>query len=536
MPSWDGTAEKFEEYQVRAQIYVNGVESWKHPERISNLVQALQDTAWGVILNLSESEGENLQKTFRSFIDFLKLSCTETAGPQLGRRFKEWQKFRRLKGESMRVYCRRYRTQLGKLEASMKQVENPRQKLQELNKHINKRLKILRLKKISTPAPRKWKGKGSRKYEEEEWEDEEEGEEEEEEVDESVSATERSMSQTGSAKAEWWEKWSKEEWDEWNQKHGYDDQSGKIALLPLEELADAFAVLEQRLGTNDRDLETLKDKVAQRWRSEPLPTILAGYHLLHGANLTASERSSLIATAAMGTETETLGAVTHDQIEKSLVLTWQDSELKERDEKQKKKEGKRTHSRRAFELSASECDSEAYALSEQGSDQEEFRLETSDQTDSEQEAQLLDQLSDDDEKAALAEALIAKYDAKTQIKSARRSYAQAKATVREIKKTRRRFFPRSRNANSITAYSFQRKDKRSPLSKRLVKGSKPKPKLPCFRCGDPDHLIAQCPKPPPSNTGHYAEQSLYMMTEHHSSDEERELEKEVKRLEDEAKR
>ena len=148
VPSWDGTAEKFEEYQVRAQIYVNGGENWKQPQRISNLVQALQGTAWGVILNLSESERENLQKTFRSFIEFLKLSCTETAVPQLGRRFREWQKFRRLKGESMRVYCRRYRTQLGKLEASMRQVDNSGQKLQELKKHINARLKIVKLKKI----------------------------------------------------------------------------------------------------------------------------------------------------------------------------------------------------------------------------------------------------------------------------------------------------------------------------------------------------------------------------------------------------
>ena len=117
-----------------------------------------------------------------------------------------------------------------------------------------------------------------------------------------------------------------------------------------------------------------------------MPTILAGYHLLHGANLTTSERASLIATAAMGPETETLGAV---------ILTWQDSELKERDEKQKRKEGKRPHTRRAFELSESECDSEACKLSEQDSDQQEHAWTSNDQTDSEQEAQLLDELSDE---------------------------------------------------------------------------------------------------------------------------------------------
>ena len=438
VPSWDGNAERFEEYQVRAQIYVNGVESWRQPQRISNLVQALQGTAWGVILNLSESERENLQKTFRSYIDFLKLSCTETAVPQLGRRFREWQKFRRLKGESMRVYCRRYRTQLGKLETSMKQVENPGRKLQELTKHINKHLKLIKLKLAATPKRRNWRSRGSRVDEDE---DEEEQEAEESEEQEWTEEEEERESARGSATKEWWEKWTPQEWKEWNKKHGYEEQKDKRVLVPIEEL---------------------------------------------------TERSSLIATAAMGKQTETLGAVTHEQVEKSLILTWQDAELKERDEKQKKKEGKRAHHKRAFELSASDLESEANNLSESSSGADNTAHHLSDQSDSELEAQLLNELSDDEDRTALAEALIAKHDAKTQIKSARRSYAQAKATVREIKKTRRKFFPRNRNAHSAMANAFQRKDKRAQFPKKVIKT---KTKLPCFRCGKTDHLIADCPNP-----------------------------------------
>ena len=534
VPSWDGNAERFEEYQVRAQIYVNGVESWRQPQRISNLVQALQGTAWGVILNLSESERENLQKTFRSYIDFLKLSCTETAVPQLGRRFREWQKFRRLKGESMRVYCRRYRTQLGKLETSMKQVENPGRKLQELTKHINKHLKLIKLKLAATPKRRNWRSRGSRV---DEGEDEEEQEEEESEEQEWTEEEEERESARGSATKEWWEKWTPQEWEEWNKKHGYEEQKDKRVLVPIEELAEAFAVLEANLGSNHKDLNVLKEIVTKHWRPEPLPTILAGYHLLHGANLTATERSSLIATAAMGKQTETLGAVTHEQVEKSLILTWQDAELKERDEKQKKKEGKRAHHKRAFELSASDLESEANNLSESSSGADNTAHHMSDQSDSELEAQLLNELSDDEDRTALAEALIAKHDAKTQIKSARRSYAQAKATVREIKKTRRKFFPRNRNAHSAMANSFQRKDKRAQFPKKVIKT---KTKLPCFRCGKTDHLIADCPNPPPSNTGHYAERDLHVVLmikeEDSESEEERRLELEVKKLEEEAAR
>lgn len=32
VPSWDGSAEKFEEYHVRSEIYVHGVEAWKQPK------------------------------------------------------------------------------------------------------------------------------------------------------------------------------------------------------------------------------------------------------------------------------------------------------------------------------------------------------------------------------------------------------------------------------------------------------------------------------------------------------------------------
>ena len=124
VPSWNGKPEKFEEYRVRSEVYVRGVEAWKAPLRLSNLIQALEDDAWRVVMTLSTEDREKIQSSYKGYIDFLKEHCQETAVPELGRRLREWQKFRRSKGESMRVYCKRYRTQLGKTENSMRLVEN----------------------------------------------------------------------------------------------------------------------------------------------------------------------------------------------------------------------------------------------------------------------------------------------------------------------------------------------------------------------------------------------------------------------------
>ena len=103
VPTWNGSPERFEEYKVRSQIYVNSVESWKQPQRVANLVQSLESSAWQIIMSISEEERSALQKDFGAFIRFLQEHCQETAVPELGRRFRDWQKFKRNKGESMRV-------------------------------------------------------------------------------------------------------------------------------------------------------------------------------------------------------------------------------------------------------------------------------------------------------------------------------------------------------------------------------------------------------------------------------------------------
>ena len=121
VPIWDGSPEEWEDYQVRSGIYCRGIDKWKIGQRISTLIQSLTGKAWDSIMNLSEKERENLQVDLESFHTYLKSSCLPTAIPELGRRFREWLKFRRFRKETMRTYIRRYRLQLNKLEGSMSQ-------------------------------------------------------------------------------------------------------------------------------------------------------------------------------------------------------------------------------------------------------------------------------------------------------------------------------------------------------------------------------------------------------------------------------
>ena len=61
----------------------------------------------------------------------------------------------------MRVYCKRYRTQLGKLENSMKLVANSKSLIQVLNKNIKQQGKALKSKALLAAASTR-KGTGAR--------------------------------------------------------------------------------------------------------------------------------------------------------------------------------------------------------------------------------------------------------------------------------------------------------------------------------------------------------------------------------------
>ena len=94
-----------------------------------------------MIMNLSEEERVALQVNLKTFLDFLKENCLPTALLELGRRFREWLKFKRVKKETMRVYFKRYSHQLGKMEQCMDLV-------QDADVNFRKLMKLVKLKMV----------------------------------------------------------------------------------------------------------------------------------------------------------------------------------------------------------------------------------------------------------------------------------------------------------------------------------------------------------------------------------------------------
>ena len=526
VPIWNGSLEDWEDYTVRAGIYCRGVEGWKVGSRIANLIQSLEGKAWDAIRNLSENERISLQQNLPAFLNFLKEQCLPTAIPELGRRFKEWQKFRRLRKETMRVYIKRYRLQMNRLEMSMRTVDNGSKALDKLRRTIAVQRMLLTAVKTpsvhsrnsqetpasnrsfrtrTTPAqspsppnspprglPRNWT---SRQRQEERPDPQEEEREEEDGEWERVSQQGRNQS--------WWQGWHNQGWDwgTWRK----DESSSSVPkplekpLSPIEELAKAFAQLEIQVGMNDPVLLELQRLVAERWRENALPSILTGWHLLNGSGLNATERSAIIATASMSKrDDESLESIDLNAMEKALQLAWPDTELVERDEKVERKEDRRGKKGRAFLVDSSDSETE-----EKGYRAESKNIESDNSSDmDEQDAQLIADLSDEEERDELANAIVARSEGKRMMNQGRRTFMQAKTLIRDIRRTRGKpkFYPKPRTAHlADELINFVTKNKRTtrsssqPSRPAAHKNQKSGPKL-CFKCGLPDHEFKDCTK------------------------------------------
>ena len=137
----------------------------------------------------------------------------------------------------------------------------------------------------------------------------------------------------------------------------------------------------------------------------------------------------------------------------------------ERDEKADRKEGKRPHKPRAFGLEDTSEEDNPAENSEQeenamaAANEPELNSDSSENGDAD--GELLATLSDEEDRETFAQALLAVDLAKKQIKVHRRNFAQAKAVVREIRKSR---FPRkpSNAANTLNLQKPFRKPSRKP--------------------------------------------------------------------------
>jgi hypothetical protein len=69
VPTWDGSPEAFETYEVKVGIFMKTQPRWKEPELVAELVSKLEGKAWQLIEQISEEEREikSAPKNFSSF-------------------------------------------------------------------------------------------------------------------------------------------------------------------------------------------------------------------------------------------------------------------------------------------------------------------------------------------------------------------------------------------------------------------------------------------------------------------------------------
>ena len=135
---------------------------------------------------------------------------------------------------------------------------------------------------------------------------------------------------------------------------------------------------------------------------------------------------------------QTENAIALESISKHLINAWPDRELIERDEQKfdKQKRIKKSGKHRSYGV---EENSDSSAIDEWI---DELASDSENLTEAEA---ILELLSDDDEKQNLCDAIIAFTQDQKQMKSGRRTFTQAKAMIRDIKKQRKPSFSNEEN-------------------------------------------------------------------------------------------
>jgi hypothetical protein len=228
-------------------------------------------------------------------------------------------------------------------------------------------------------------------------------------------------------------------------------------------------------GCQNKPLQELINLLGQHYREEPLPALFTGWNLLQKSGLSPHERSTIIATSSVQISTQLASNATAAQrrmralrlsfIEESLRTQWQDEELFARDERQALKDEQRGKVRKnhgyAAIYSDEDSDGNDSGLSAKSEEinhaqgDENHEEESNSESEFEDALYMLDRLEEQDEdRKSLEEALSLMHDARSKRRSAQRTFVQARAVVRDIKRTRRLFRPRpKKGAHAATNLS-----------------------------------------------------------------------------------
>ena len=179
-------------------------------------------------------------------------------------------------------------------------------------------------------------------------------------------------------------------------------------------------------------------------------------------------------------------------------MSWQDRELAERDDREGRKFAKHGSKKKVFhaEIDSNTSDSDEGDANVAGNE-----------SNSEDEVNELEQLSDPDEQEEFANALARKFESRNNYKKHKRTFVQAREYVKELRKNRQ-----GRKAGGRTFALYERKQKLMQLRNNVQTSSGGRPSTfanrnsgftgkkggrVCFRCGEPDHEVKDCKKPPP---------------------------------------
>ena len=447
VPTWDGDGARFQEYKERVKWYVAGLSQKDKGVAGARLAAALTGEAWKALEEVSDEGQELLEQHggHKTLLKFLDETLMDEPIPEAAKYLKEYLfVMRRRHNEGMKAYAQRSRIVAEKLDQGFRRIEE---------KDVSYSIK---LEKKARPA-----------------EKQESAREEASVVDADDDEETKSWDNVGDSrwKNYWWYDsswWSsstgshgKSHW-EWPQQTASLKAHKKITLK--ERATEALCSLMARfdLDEDDVDIKALKE-VAMELRETLIPPVMAGWLLLQRAGLNAQERAGVLSSAKNSLNLKNIEAALRDQ--------WADVDLKEHGAQNKKRDTfpHKPGKGRALGIFDDVEDEEQPHENEpeEDWDNEAYLGEDVDGAEDELELEGLE----DEERLEAEEALAVIAGVKKDFRTQKRTLAQARAVVKDIKQSR----------------GFYQK------GKSRGKGRGGRGPGPCFTCGGA-HKQAVCPK------------------------------------------